>query len=148
MVKHRLGTQWPDGREVGWRCVRSAPCIRRRAAWVCQWFVLKTTGSGFLVWASKSPRRFLGLGLKTKKATVYRLRHKNDGRMKTARATHRDLVVCFTWKQVRLWCPSLASRLVEARHRWCTWHHHGGRVEIKLNTDESMQRLATLTLLF
>jgi hypothetical protein len=22
---HRSGTRWPGGREVGWRCVRSAP---------------------------------------------------------------------------------------------------------------------------
>jgi hypothetical protein len=27
---------------------------------------LKTGSSGFVIWASKSPRRFLGLGLKTK----------------------------------------------------------------------------------
>jgi hypothetical protein len=40
---------------------------------------LKTDNSGLVIWASKSPRRFLGLGLKTKWASVYRLRHKTDG---------------------------------------------------------------------
>jgi hypothetical protein len=40
---------------------------------------LKTGSSGLLIWASKSPRRFLGLGLKTKQASVCRLRHKING---------------------------------------------------------------------
>jgi hypothetical protein len=42
---------------------------------------LKTDSSDLVIWASKSPRRFLGLGLKTKHASVCRLRHKtNEGR--------------------------------------------------------------------
>jgi hypothetical protein len=40
--------------------------------------VLKTDSSGLVIWDSKSPRRFLGLGLKTMWALVYRLRHKTD----------------------------------------------------------------------
>jgi hypothetical protein len=40
---------------------------------------LKTDSSGLVIWASKSPRRFLGLGLKTKQASVCRLLHKTDG---------------------------------------------------------------------
>jgi hypothetical protein len=40
---------------------------------------LKTSSSGLVIWASKSPRRFLGLGLKTKQVSVCRLRHKTDG---------------------------------------------------------------------
>ena len=51
---------------------------------------------GLVIWASKSPRRFLGLGLKTMCAMVYRLRLKTDGRMKTARDTRWDLAACFT----------------------------------------------------
>jgi hypothetical protein len=39
---------------------------------------LKTGNSGLMIWASKSPRWFLGLGLKTKRASVCRLRHKTD----------------------------------------------------------------------
>jgi hypothetical protein len=39
---------------------------------------LKTGSSGLVIWASKSPRRFLGLDLKTKWASVCRLRHKTD----------------------------------------------------------------------
>jgi hypothetical protein len=39
---------------------------------------LKTVSFSLLIWTSKSPRRFLGLGLKTKRALVYQLRHKTD----------------------------------------------------------------------
>jgi hypothetical protein len=38
---------------------------------------IKTGSSGLVIWASKSLRRFLGLRLKTKWASVCRLRHKN-----------------------------------------------------------------------
>jgi hypothetical protein len=41
---------------------------------------LKTDSSGLVIWVSKSPRWFLSLGLKTKQTSVYRLRHKTDGR--------------------------------------------------------------------
>jgi hypothetical protein len=40
---------------------------------------LKTDSSGLVIWDSKSPRWFLGLGLKTMQASVCRLRHKIDG---------------------------------------------------------------------
>jgi hypothetical protein len=40
---------------------------------------LKTGSFGLLIWASKLPRRFIGLSLKTKWATVCRLHHKTDG---------------------------------------------------------------------
>jgi hypothetical protein len=40
---------------------------------------LKTGSFGLVIWASKSPRWFLGLGLKTKWASVCRLCHKIDG---------------------------------------------------------------------
>jgi hypothetical protein len=39
---------------------------------------LKTGSSGLVIWASKSPRWFLGLGLKTKQTSVCQLRHKID----------------------------------------------------------------------
>jgi hypothetical protein len=68
---------------------------------------LKTGSSGLVIWASKSPRRFLALGLKTKWASVCRLRHKiNGGR--SARDTRRDLAVCLASKQVWLGFPNLA----------------------------------------
>jgi hypothetical protein len=41
--------------------------------------ILKTGSSGLVIWDSKSPRRFFGLGLKTKHASVCRLHHKTDG---------------------------------------------------------------------
>jgi hypothetical protein len=68
---------------------------------------LKIDSFGLVIWASKSPRRFLGLGLKTKWASVCRLRHKTDGG-RSAWDTRRDLAACFTWKQVWLGFPSLA----------------------------------------
>jgi hypothetical protein len=48
---------------------------------------LKTGSSGLVIWVSKSPRRFLGLYLKTKQALVCRLHHKTDGG-RSARDTH------------------------------------------------------------
>jgi hypothetical protein len=68
---------------------------------------LKTGSFGLVIWASKSPRRFLGLGLKTKWASFCRLRHKTDGG-RLARDMHRDLAACFTWKQVWVGFPNLA----------------------------------------
>jgi hypothetical protein len=56
---------------------------------------LKTDSSGLVIWALKSLRQFLGLGLKTKQASVCRLRHKIDGG-RSGRVTHRDLAACFT----------------------------------------------------
>jgi hypothetical protein len=68
---------------------------------------LKIGNFGLVIWGSKSPRRFLGLGLETKWTSVYRLRHKIDGG-RLARDTRRDLAACFTLKQVWLGFPSLA----------------------------------------
>jgi hypothetical protein len=106
---HRLGTRWPGGREVGWRRVRSAPGMWRLKARV-SWLSLKTkvvegfpvwaskpAAAGLVIWASESPRRFLGLGLKTKWASVYRLCHKTDGG-RSARDTCRDLAACLASK--------------------------------------------------
>jgi hypothetical protein len=55
---------------------------------------LKTGSSGLVIWDSKSPRRFLDLGLKTKQASVCRLHHKTDGG-RLAQDTCQDLAVCF-----------------------------------------------------
>jgi hypothetical protein len=60
---------------------------------------LKTGSFGLLIWASKSPRRFLSLSIKTKWTSVCWLRHKTD-RGRSAWDTHRDLAACFAWKQV------------------------------------------------
>jgi hypothetical protein len=54
---------------------------------------LKTGNFGLVIWASKSPRRFLGLGLKTKQASVCRT---DGGRL--ARDMYRDLAACLAWK--------------------------------------------------
>jgi hypothetical protein len=67
---------------------------------------LKIGSSGLVIWASKSPRRFLGLGLKTKQTSVCRLRHKTYG-LRLAQDTCRDLAACLTWKQVWLGFSSL-----------------------------------------
>jgi hypothetical protein len=68
---------------------------------------LKTGSSDLVIWASKSPRRFLELGFKTKWASVCRLRHKTD-RGRSAQDTRRDLAACLASKQVWLEFPSLA----------------------------------------
>jgi hypothetical protein len=58
---------------------------------------LKIGSSGLVIWVSKSPRRFLGLCLKTKQTSVCRLRHKTAaGRL--ARDTRRDLAAYLAWK--------------------------------------------------
>jgi hypothetical protein len=68
---------------------------------------LKSGSSSLVIWASKSPRQFLGLGLKTKYALFCRLRHKTDGG-RSVWDTRRDLAPCFAGKQVWLGFPSLA----------------------------------------
>jgi hypothetical protein len=77
---------------------------------------LKTDSSSLAICASKSPRRFLDLVLKTKRVLIYRLRYKTD-RERMMRDKRQDLAACFIWKQVALGFPSLASRLAEARRR-------------------------------
>jgi hypothetical protein len=56
---------------------------------------IKTDSFSFVIWASKSSQRFLGLCLKTKWASVCRLRHKTDGE-RSVRDTRRYLAACFT----------------------------------------------------
>jgi hypothetical protein len=68
---------------------------------------IKIGNSGLVIWASKSPRRFISLDLKTMWPSVCRLRHKIDEGRST-RDTCRDLSACFTWKQVWLGFSSLA----------------------------------------
>jgi hypothetical protein len=60
---------------------------------------LKTGSSDLVIWASKSLRRFFGLALKTKQASICRLRQKTNGG-RSARDTHRDLAACLALKQV------------------------------------------------
>jgi hypothetical protein len=60
---------------------------------------LKTGSSSLVICVSKSSWRCLGLGLKTKRALICRLRHKTD-RGRSAWDTHRDLAACLAWKQV------------------------------------------------
>jgi hypothetical protein len=60
---------------------------------------LKTDSAGLVIWSSKSPRRFLGFGLKIKWTSVCRLRHKTNGG-RSARDTRRDLAACLALNQV------------------------------------------------
>jgi hypothetical protein len=95
----RFSPVWPQNQWLGFFC-----------------WGLKIVSSGLLIWALKSPLRFLGLGLKTKQTLVCWLRHKTDGG-RMAWDTRRELAACFTWKQVALWFPCLASTLVDARRQ-------------------------------
>jgi hypothetical protein len=56
---------------------------------------LKTDSYDLMILVSKSLRWFLGLCLKTKWATVYRLHHETNGRA-TTWDMYRDLAACFT----------------------------------------------------
>jgi hypothetical protein len=98
---------------------------------------LKTGSFGLVIWASKSPRRFLGLGLKTKQASVCRLRRKTDG-WRSAQDTCRDLAACLAWKQVWLGFPSLPKDWRRHDDGWCTWHHRGACIGGKLKMDGSI----------
>jgi hypothetical protein len=155
------GIRWSEDWEVRWHCVWSTLCIKRREACV-SWLSLKIKVDclsvvwpqnhwdefpnlslkldyyDLMIWTSKSPRRFLGLELKTKQITSCWLRHKTDGRIKTVWGTRRDLVTCFTWKQVRIEFSSLSSRLVKTQRGWCTWNHRRCLIELKLKIDEPM----------
>jgi hypothetical protein len=97
---------------------------------------LKTGSSALVIWVSESPRQFIGLGLKTKHASVCWLRHKTDGG-RSARDTRRDLAACLAVKQV--WPKDWQRR----DGGWCTWHHRGGCVGGKLKTDGSMRWVAS-----
>jgi hypothetical protein len=116
-------------------------------------FGLKTGGGGFsslclkignyglVIWGSKSPRRFLGLGLKTKRTAICRLRHKIDARMKTVWNTCQDLVAYFTWKQVGLGFSSLPQNCWRHDGGLCTWYYRGGCVEFSYFIARSRQGL-------
>jgi hypothetical protein len=92
----------------------------------------KTSSSGLIIWTSKLPRWFLSLGIKTKRASVCRLRHKIDGERST-QDTHRDVASCFNWKHVGVGFLILTSRLVEARlcvvHVASSWRSRGVKTE-------------------
>jgi hypothetical protein len=75
---------------------------------------LKTGSYSLVIWTSKSLRRFLGFG--PQNYVGYGLLVAPQNRRED---TRRDLAACFAWMQVGLGFSSLASRLVEARHRWC-----------------------------
>jgi hypothetical protein len=98
---------------------------------------LKTSSSGLVIWASKSPKWFLGLGLKTMWASVYRLCHKTSGG-RSAWGMRQDLAACFAWKQVWQGFPVWPEDWRRHDDGWCTWHHRGGYVGGKLKTDRSM----------
>jgi hypothetical protein len=68
---------------------------------------LKTGSSGLVIWASKSPRQLISLGLKIKQASVCRLHHKTNGG-RSAWDTRRALAACLARKQVWLGSPRLA----------------------------------------
>jgi hypothetical protein len=60
-----------------------------------------------------------------------------------ARDMRRDLAVCFTWKHIRLGFPSLPQNWQRHDGGWCTWHHHGCYVDVKLKTDGLMRWAAS-----
>jgi hypothetical protein len=76
---HRSGTRWPDDREVGWRCLRSAPCTIVCVALV-SWLSLKTMDDGLsVVWPQNHWDDFSRFGLKTCGDSFSRFSLKIDG---------------------------------------------------------------------
>jgi hypothetical protein len=154
-----LSVVWPQNR---WRRF-SLVWPQNRWRWFLpvqpqnQWWLgflglgLKTSSYGLVIWASKSPWWFFYLGLKAKWGSVCRLRHKTNGGRST-QDTRRDLAACFVWKHVGLGFPSLPQNWQRRNGRWCTWHHRGGRMRIRLKTNGLMwwatSDPTTLTLLF
>jgi hypothetical protein len=79
----RFSPVWPQN---WWRWFFPVwPQYRRSVSWlslktkVVEGFPVWASKPATLVWPSKSPQRFLGLGLKTKQVSVCRLCHKTDG---------------------------------------------------------------------
>jgi hypothetical protein len=80
---------------------------------------LKTDSYGLVIWASKSPRRFLGLELKTKRLRFVGCATKQtEDEDITGHASKSSslLHVEACWATV----SQSGLRLVEARHGWCT----------------------------
>jgi hypothetical protein len=74
MVKHRSGTRWRREARVFWLSLKTK-------VYGFLSLCLETGNCCLVILASKSLRRFLGLGLKTMWASVCRLHHKtNRGR--------------------------------------------------------------------
>jgi hypothetical protein len=73
------GTRWSDDREIGWYCVRSALCTRRRGARV-SYFGLKTKMDGLsVVWPQNHWVGFLGLVSKPRTIVCQWFGLKNTG---------------------------------------------------------------------
>jgi hypothetical protein len=89
---------------------------------------LKTSSYGLVIWASQSLRRFLSLGLKTKRTSICRLHYKTD-RGRSAQDTRQDLASCATWKQVGLGFPSLAEAQRQGVHVVPSWRLRQSQVE-------------------
>jgi hypothetical protein len=109
---------------LGW-CSSVLPQNR----WWVSWLSLKTkVVEGLRFGPENRQLRFDDLDLKItvkvscfgpQNQAVYGLSVAPQNRRKDATAwdTCRDLAACFAWKQIKLWFPSLASRLAEARRQ-------------------------------
>jgi hypothetical protein len=62
---HRSSTRWPGDREVGWRHVWSAPCTRRRGAWVSLLSLKTKVDDLWVVWPQNHSGGFRWFGFKT-----------------------------------------------------------------------------------
>jgi hypothetical protein len=141
MIRHKLGTWWPDDWKVGWRRVRSASYTwcRREArgffdlasklvAMVCQWFSIKTIATIYWFEIQNQGWQFGDLGLKITMMISW-LGPQNQGGglsvcisklmsgWRRCEDTRRHPAAYFIVKQVRLRFPSFASKLVKERWR-------------------------------
>jgi hypothetical protein len=119
------GTRWPDDREVGWRYVRSAPCIRRHGARV-SWFSLKTKVNGFS-WFGLKTAAYGSCGLASKPlAQVFQFGPQN-WQLRYGDLAHK-ITMTVSWfvpqNQVGGSLSVCASKLMTG-WRWCEemcWH--------------------------
>jgi hypothetical protein len=117
----RFSPVWPQNR---WRWF--LPVWPQNQWWRVSWFGPQNWHLRFGDLSLKITKTVSWFGPQNQAGYGLLVAPQNRRRMKTAWVIHRDLSACFVWKQVRLEFSSLTSRLVEARRRWCTWHHHGG----------------------
>jgi hypothetical protein len=109
----------------------------------CQWFGLKTTMMVSWFGPQNQSRRFGNLGLEiTTKVSWFVPQNQVGGGLSVCTSkpmrgwrrcedTGQHLVACFIMNQVRLGFPSFAQHWHRSDDGWCTWHHCGGRVEVK-----------------
>jgi hypothetical protein len=79
---------------------------------VCQWFCLKTTGMGLVIWATKSPHEFLSWASKSRSTVSSGLASKPVAMISPGLVSKLVATVLMVWPQNHsLWFPSLDLKI-------------------------------------